>query len=563
MPSTDSAEGQIFDKKSIRTFSDHPSKWDWSEIAKDCVAFANARGGDIFYGVENNAKEPSPSQKIPASVCDAYIKGVSNRTRNAFVTTKIEAHPNGGDYFCVHVLSSAKSIASTSDGRYYLRIADESKPMMPDDLVRLLPDKASFQWETQTSLKVPVNRADDKKLTAFLKGIRASDRVKDFIKNLDDDEIIENYSFAIDGFLSNLGILWIGRQQDRARLVYSPIVQFIKYDEGGEKVYKQSWDDYSLNPAELIEAIWTEIPEWKEYTELPDGLFRKQIPQYDEIIVRELLINALVHRPYTTGGDVFINHFPDHIEMRNPGRLPLGVSPQNILQKHVRRNELLAHVFHDLKLMEKEGSGYDRMYETQLLQGKEPPIVSEDDDSVSVRINRGVIKNDLISFLGAIDQKFELTSRERIAMGLIAQHTSLTALEFSKLLQLDGEDRLRNWISKLLSREIIISKGRSRGTEYFINPLILRSNGSHVSTTLKNIEKPRLRQLILSDLEIHGPDSSRATTRGDIHLRIGKDIALSKLRVALKELVNDGSIQSTQKRGRGGAYFLSKHMPDS
>jgi len=44
----------------------------------------------------------------------------------------------------------------------------------------------------------------------------------------------------------------------------------------------------------------------------------------------------------------------------NPGPLPLGVTPQNVLHTTVRRNEHLARLFHDLKLMEREGSGFDR-----------------------------------------------------------------------------------------------------------------------------------------------------------------------------------------------------------
>jgi ATP-dependent DNA helicase RecG len=83
------------------------------------------------------------------------------------------------------------------------------------------------------------------------------------------------------------------------------------------------------------------------------------------------LANALVHRTYSTRGDIFINIFPDRIEIHNPGRLPYGVTPQNILSQSIRRNEHLSKVFYELKLMEREGSGYDLIYE--LLPGNGKP----------------------------------------------------------------------------------------------------------------------------------------------------------------------------------------------
>ncbi|MBK8348467.1 MAG: hypothetical protein IPL08_12900 [Saprospiraceae bacterium] len=71
-------------------------------------------------------------------------------------------------------------------------------------------------------------------------------------------------------------------------------------------------------------------------------------------VVRELVVNALVHRTYTTRGDIFINIFPDRMEIHSPGRLPYGVTPKNILSQSIRRNEYLSKVFYDLGLMEKK-----------------------------------------------------------------------------------------------------------------------------------------------------------------------------------------------------------------
>ncbi|MDE6548966.1 MAG: hypothetical protein K2L22_08210 [Muribaculaceae bacterium] len=126
----------------------------------------------------------------------------------------------------------------------------------------------------------------------------------------------------------------------------------------------------SLNPIEIIESVWERVPDWKESTEIADGLYRRNIPAYDERIIRELYANALVHRSYTVADDIFINVHPDRVEFVNPGQLPLGVTENNILHKSVKRNERMANLFFSLYLMEREGSGYDKMYEVQLRNGK-------------------------------------------------------------------------------------------------------------------------------------------------------------------------------------------------
>ena len=142
-------------------------------------------------------------------------------------------------------------------------------------------------------------------------------------------------------------------------------MQFLKFDERGERVNKLVWDDFSLNPLELIDAVLRDVPDWRETYELPDGLFRKTVPHYDEVVVRELLANALAHRPYTQRGDIFINLYPDRLEVHNPGLLPLGVTPRNILHASVVQRTPGQGLLRP-ELMEREGSGYDRMYETLL-----------------------------------------------------------------------------------------------------------------------------------------------------------------------------------------------------
>jgi ATP-dependent DNA helicase RecG len=528
-----SMEGQDFDKKSLRVIKNG----EYQELAKDCVAFANAIGGRLLIGIEDKDELPPPEQRIANGLLDQISKRISQLTLNIGLAPHKITAKNGGEYLELTVFRS-HGIAATSDGRYFIRVADETRPLLPDDFGRLMNDKTAYAWETQTNQLIPRQRFDETKCRQFLTVIRRSERVTDFIKEKSDGEILEYYLLIKGEFLTNLGILWIGTRTDRATLQFAPVIQFLKYDETDRKVNKIVWDDFSLNPMELIEAVWQQIPDWRESYELPDGLFRKHVPHYDEVVVRELLANALVHRPYTQRGDIFLNLYPNRLEIHNPGLLPLGVTPRNILHTTIKRNEHLAHLFYVLKLMEREGSGYDRIYEVLLSSGKRLPDVQEGNDRVVVIVKKRILNPAIIEFIFKADQTFQLRQKEKITLGLIAQHESLTAQELARVLELQETADLKPWLGRLVDWEIVKTKGRTKGMEYFVEPDLLRWLDFQGNTTLKGIEKHRLRELILRDLEIY-----KEASIGEIHRRIGLEIPRRKVRSELQRLITANQIQ--------------------
>lgn len=498
-------ENQTWDKKSLRAVTVATKNFD--EIAKDCVAFANKEGGHLAIGIEDDDELPPSNQRVDDLLKEKVVKRINELTINVALVPKIVKAENGGEYLDLEILRSAASIASTTKGGYFIRDNDESKPIAPDDLLRAITDKPSFSWETKVSLKYRLGQCDKKKKTNLLSKIRTSDRVSPFVKQMSDDEILEYYSLVgEDGYMTNLGVLWLGTQPQRARLLYSPTVQFIRYDANSNKVFKLVWDDYTLNPDELLESIWQSVPDWRESNEVSDGLWRKEIPAYDEKVVREVLCNSIAHRPYTTRGDVFINIYPDRMEVVNPGRLPLGVTPNNILRTTVKRNKELSRLFYALHIMEGEGSGYDLMYETQLSLGKSIPTVKEGEDSVSVTIARKIVSKEASRIYDYMQYAYpEIIEHQKavIAFGLILQEEIISSEALSKKLQLPESDRLRSYVDILCTKNVVLTRGRGKGTKYYVNPEIISYSKANIQTTLKTIEPYRLRELILQDLKYH------------------------------------------------------------
>ena len=540
-----SQEGQLLDQKSLRAVTGKTA--DWNEIAKDCIAFANATGGRLLLGIEDGQDAPPAGQQIPADLPDTLRRKLTERTVNVAVLPDVVTVPNGGQYIELRI-PRALAVASTTDGRYFLRVADQSKPVTGDDVMRLASERSALPWETQTTLHISRVETDAAKRDKLLRALRASDRVKASVKEKTDDELLDHYQLAQGKALTNLGILCLGRQHHRAQLTTAPLIQFIKYDEHGQKVNKLVWDDYTQSPMELIEAVWREVPDFRERYELPDGLYRQNVPAFDEIVVRELLVNALVHRPYTQRGDIFLNLHPDRLEVVNPGPLPLGVTPQNVLHTTVRRNEHLARLFHDLKLMEREGSGFDKIFEVLLSQGRAAPELIETHDRVQVTVRRRILKPEVIDFIAKAYQTYQLTQRERIALGLLAQHDALTARELAGALELPSVDALQPWLKRLLDWHLVQSVGRTQATRYFVDPRLLRCLNFTFDTTLKRIEPHRLAALIVEDVGRYP-----GTKMGDIHQRVGSEIPRSRVRRAVEQLVKDGKL--SQEGVRSGTCY--------
>lgn len=545
-------ENAHLDKKSLSIISG--KKANWKELAKDCVCFANGVGGKILIGIEDDDLFPPSNQSISDSLIEEITKRIPSLSLNVGVApAKIKA-PNGGEYIQLTVFRSAQTIASTTDGKYYMRVSDECRPLLPDELSRLMAEKNAFVWEEKLVKKVSIQKADLSKLQKFIGDIKSSERVSSFVKGLSDEEILEHYFLSQNGSLTNLGVLWVGKRADRATLYYPPSVQFVKFDSNDKKVNKIVWDDFDKNPKELITEVLENIPDWNEYTEVSDGAFRKNIYNYPKEVIRELVSNAFAHRNYTMRGDIFINLYPDRLEVHSPGLLPLGVTPQNILSKSVQRNALLSKLLYDLKLMEKEGSGYDKVYEVLLGNGKGLPEVIEGDDRVVVTVYKQIVDHEVLVLMDKASKELSLTQRGLICLGIIAQHDGISAIDLSKVLNIVKPNGLQYWLGGLQQNDIILSKGRTKGTYYYVNPKILKEADFIQKTSLKRIEPYRLKQLIFEDLKNY-PGSSIS----EINVRIGEEIKKRTIKSKLDEMINAGDLLKEGER-KGTKYFINKKL---
>lgn len=261
---------------------------------------------------------------------------------------------------------------------------------------------------------------------------------------------------------------------------------------------------------QLLLDIEKEAVELTYSTQLTNGLFRETIRNYPKEVIRELLINSIAHKRYTCSGDIFLEVYPDRIVLTNPGGLPLGVSKDNILHERQRRNPHLIQTLHDLKLMEGEGSGYDLIYEKLSLDAKPFPEIESNYSKMSVTVYAGIINEEALTVIDYVNKHFQLSQKEIITLGIVATRKKVLATQLTSALQLQAQDKLKYWLGSLLEKNIIVSRGIKKGTEYLLNPELFSQAKLNLTPSLKTIEPHKLRALILEDLKYNGKSSMKA-----------------------------------------------------
>lgn len=536
-------------KKAIGQKSDVPS------LAETCVCFANAQGGELIIGIENKQSAPPADQKIDVDEMNKVVSRIRSLTNGvAIVNPEVFQHKNGGEYFSLRVLPSTRTIATTSTGKVFIRITDNCYPVGSEELTDLAAEKNAFQWELVVAQKIRFSQSDADQIQFFIQKIKASERVSDFIKEKPDREILEFYQLIDEeGFLTNLGVLWLGSPSQRARLTYPISFQYLVYNEMGEKIREKKWHYHLHNPMQLLLEIEREAVELTYSSELPNGLFRDTVRNYPKEVIRELLINAFAHKRYTTGGDVFLEVYPDHIVFSNPGGLPIGISKDNILHERHRRNPHLIKVFQDLKLMEGEGSGYDLVYEKLSMDAKPFPELESNHNRLAVTVRSSVINEEALSVIDYINRHFQLKQKEIITLGIVATEKKVLSTQLSLKLQLNQEDKLKYWLGSLLDKGIIISRGIKKGTDYLLNPDIFSQAKLNLTPSLRTIEPHKLKALIQEDLRYNGY-SKMAQIQDRLSEALPDDVRKTVYKmVEAEELITQGA-----KRNR--AYGILKKI---
>ena len=284
------------------------------------------------------------------------------------------------------------------------------------------------------------------------------------------------FSFCLadkKGYLTNAGRLFADQY-----IVYNSRVFCTRWN-GLEKgsVFDDALDDkeFEGNLIYLLRSASDFIKNNSKVRFYKDVEYRVDKPDYAERAVTEALVNALIHRDYiVSGSEVHIDMYDDRLEISSPG----GMFDGKAVQEHtiadigsMRRNPVIADLFHRMKFMERRGSGLKKIIsETEKLPGYNEslkPIFYSDGSSFRVilkNVNYGTTKvSDKVSD--------KLNEKEKcffnVLMTLAKQHDFVTTKVVAEAAGMP-EATTRRYLAKFSKMDIIVSDGKNRNKKYYL-----------------------------------------------------------------------------------------------
>lgn len=380
-------ESQEFDRKSARI--------DVKALAIHIIAFANADGGIIAVGVEDDGR---------ITGVDEYTESVNELLRAPFdfcrpsVKTETEllecvnASGKPDHILMLRVIQSSELHANQADEVYY-RIGDKSKKLNFEERVQLMYAKGTRYFEDTPVLDATMDDIDLDFVKAY--NVRIGYK-KSPVKYLRENKNFISVKNGKDE-ISCAAMLLFGK--NTMRFFPRARVRFVRYEGTKAKVGAEMnvikdviFEGRILQVAEKsLEFVRSQI---KEHTYLgADAKFVTEA-EYPEFAWKELIINAIAHRDYSIKGtDIQIKMFDDRLVVESPGTLPGIVRLNNMRHVHFSRNPKIAQFLHEYEYVQEFGEGVDRLFEVMEAAGLPQPEYKVEAFMLIATIRNKVIDN--------------------------------------------------------------------------------------------------------------------------------------------------------------------------
>lgn len=513
----------------------------------ELIAFANNKGGTLYFGVEDNGE---------VTGCDGnydlqnIIESIYEKTRPSIFVDPEEIEYNGKKVIALTVASDGITHATT-DGRCLKRLGKNSKPFYPDEMSNRYSKIQSSDFSGRIlsdSTEDDINKLEVYKLKEKLKARNPESTLADMddIAFLRDLALVKSDSGNIK--LTVAGLLFVGKEQAINRLLPQAEVIYLHYSESNLEEYDARLD-MKAPIISVIDRLSEKIQDSNRIVNVQVGLFRLEIVDFPEKVFQEALLNALSHRDYQSQGAVYVKHYPDKIVIENPGAFLDGITENNIItHPSVPRNKLIAETLQHLKYVQRTGQGVDIIFREMISSGKPFPEYKSYNDAVSLTIYSAIDDIDFVKFIAneenELSRSFSLS--ELMILRYLKDNRKITMSEAESLIQ-EARDQAQNACSNLKRYGLI----ELSGNEYMLTAKIYDELKNSVDYTKdKAIQYIKAREMILEYIR----------DRGFINNELVRELcgfSQKQARIILQRMRKENLIELSEK-GRYAKYIIKK-----
>ncbi|PIP42262.1 ATP-dependent DNA helicase RecG [Candidatus Desantisbacteria bacterium CG23_combo_of_CG06-09_8_20_14_all_40_23] len=328
-------------------------------FAQEIVAFANTEGGSIIFGIRDNTSEIIGLTKQQTDAIDTQIANITTDLIKPFLQITTDTILIDNKILLIISVPKGSSKPYNIRGSIYIRQGSTKRPLSDtDEILRLYQSSGRLYADEMIIENTSINDIDLNKIESYFAAQK-----KKF--NVVHEQLLINLGVLKDNKLTLGGLLFFGKNPQQYKPVFMiKAVSFFGNSIGG-KEYKESLDLTGTIP-ELFDLGIRFFNNNLRHTQQEQNFNSVGILEISITAIEELLQNALIHRDYLRNAPVRLLIFDNHIEIISPGKLPNGLTIENIkLGNAVVRNNLLVSYCSKIMLYRGFGSGITRVMEEQ------------------------------------------------------------------------------------------------------------------------------------------------------------------------------------------------------
>ena len=349
------------------------------EVIETLVAFANTKGGKVFVGVTDTGE--LKGVQIGRETVQNWVNQVKLNTSTSIVPN-VEVHEIKDKTVVVLDVSEYPIKPVACKGRYFKRVKNANHQLAISEVVNLHLQSCNTSWDSSLD---DLHTEHDISLEKVRNFIDMANKVRAVPITDDPLTVLQKYELLREGRITRAAFFLFMAGESSLSTI-----------ELGRFQTETNIKDGARLKSDLFSAVDSVMAFIQKHINRVYIISGK--PQRDERweypldALREIVINAIIHRNYTSSSDSIIKIFDERIEVYNPGRLPTGLSVAKLLSGDYRssiRNRRIADMFKEVGLVEKYGSGIRRIVESFADYGLPAPKFLEISDGFMVTVYNG------------------------------------------------------------------------------------------------------------------------------------------------------------------------------
>ena len=429
-------------------------KQSWhDDYLKWVCGFANAFGGTIFIGKDDNG--------IVTHLEDyrKLLEAIPNKIREHLgIIAEVNLHQENKAHY-IEIIVPPYTVPVSLRGRYYYRTGSTKIELTGNTLNEFLLKKSGKTWDNVSEPAATFNDIDSNSVNAFIKDAQKSGRMPD-VSDLSIEELFEKLRLCDNGEIKRAALILFGKDPNR----FYPNVML--------KIGRFGTDDADLKFQETEEGnliqLLKNVPNqlnYKFFTKPIDfeGMQRVEKGEYPVAALREMVLNALVHRTYM-GSMVQLRVYDNKITLWNEGNLPEGMEIESLKRHHISRprNPIIADICFKAGYIDSWGRGTLKIINSCKEAGLPEPTITALDGGILVTLFKDKYSIEQLKALG-------LSERQIRVIEFVKKNKKITNKDFQLLSEISDATASRDLKALMELGLLKVSESKGSSTFYELN----------------------------------------------------------------------------------------------